>query len=53
MGGLAKSMIYLMATDRSLTELFSIELALESNIVASKDILFTLLFAEKVREAAL
>ena len=53
MGGLAKSMINLMATDRSLTELFSIELALERNIVASEDILFTLLFAKKVREAAL
>ena len=45
-------MIYLMATNRSLAELFSINLALESNIVASEDILFTLLFAEKVREAA-
>ena len=53
MSGLAKSMVNLMATNRSLTELFSIKLALERNIVASEDILFTLLFAEKVREAAL
>ena len=53
MGGLAKSMVNLMATDRSLTELFSIKLALERNIVASEDILFTLLSAEKIREAAL
>ena len=53
MSGLAKSMVNLMATNRSLTELFSIKLALERNIVASEDILLTLLFAEKVREAAL
>ena len=53
MRGLAKGMVYLMATNWSLTELFSIKLSLERNIVASEDILFTLLSAEKIREAAL
>ena len=53
MRGLAKSMVYLMATNRSLTELFLIELALECNIVASENILLTLLSAEKVCKALL
>ena len=51
--GLTEGVVNLMPTNRSLTELFLIELALECNIVASENILLTLLSTEKVCKALL